>query len=40
VSAVGGTPEFVLPLSCVTTFELKDGKVVDWFHRGNYCKSR
>lgn len=38
--ATGGTPETAIPVQCTTTFELQEGKVVAWDHKGNYCKSR
>lgn len=37
--SVGGNPDVLIEASCTTTFELDQGKVVAWAHKGNYCKS-
>lgn len=37
--AVGGNPDMAIEATCTTTFELDQGKVVAWAHKGNYCKS-
>lgn len=37
--AVGGSPDLAIEAACTTTFELDQGKVVAWAHKGNYCKS-
>jgi len=36
---VGGTPGYIIGVSCVTTFEVKDGRVVAWQWRGDDCKA-
>lgn len=37
--SVGGSPDLAIEAACTTTFELDQGKVVAWAHKGNYCKS-
>lgn len=39
-SAVGGSPDLSIGLVCLTTFEVQNAKVVSWWHKGNYCKSK
>lgn len=37
---IGGTPGQNIGLSCVTTFELRNDKIVSWQWEGNDCKAR
>jgi hypothetical protein len=37
---VGGSPGYVIHRRCVTTFEVKDGRVNSWRWEGNACKLR
>lgn len=36
---VAGTPGYAMTSSCLTTFEIVDGKVVRWSHQGSDCKA-
>lgn len=36
----GGSPGMDVELSCTTTFELENSKVVSWSYRGNGCTQR
>ena len=36
-TSYGGTPAQNIQLSCETTFELQNGKVVNWSYKGNNC---
>ena len=35
----GGSPAMNIGMSCVTTFEVMNGRVVSWRYQGNDCKS-
>lgn len=37
---VGGTPGYVIGVACITTFEVKDSRVVAWQWRGDDCRAR
>jgi hypothetical protein len=37
---VGGTPGYNIGMTCTTTFELVNNKIVTWQWRGNDCKAR
>ncbi len=36
-TAYGGTPPSQIDLGCQTTFEVRNGKIVDFSYRGNDC---
>ncbi|HHM5293883.1 TPA: hypothetical protein ACRMRV_006294, partial [Pseudomonas aeruginosa] len=36
----GGSPAQNIPLSCTTTFELKNGVILSWQWQGNHCVAR
>lgn len=36
---VGGSPAYNIGMVCVTTFELKNDRIVSWQWRGNDCKA-
>lgn len=36
-TAYGGTPATQIDLACQTTFEVRNGKIVDFSYRGNDC---
>lgn len=35
-----GMPAMAIRLSCITTFELQNDRVVSWRWQGNHCKAR
>lgn len=39
-TAVGGTRPYNLMMSCKTTFEVNNGKIVSWRWEGNGCKAK
>jgi hypothetical protein len=39
-TAIGGSPDLPIELACITTFELSNGMVVNWSHKGNHCKAK
>jgi hypothetical protein len=39
-TAVGGTRPYNIQTSCKTTFEINNGKVVNWRWEGNGCKAQ
>jgi hypothetical protein len=39
-TAVGGTRPYNIHTSCKTTFEINNGKVVNWRWEGNGCKAQ
>lgn len=36
-NSYGGSPAMNVNLSCTTTFETADGKILNWSYRGNDC---
>ncbi len=39
-SSYGGSPSYNFQMTCKTTFEVKDGRVLNWKWEGNDCKSK
>ena len=39
-SPIGGTSSMNIPLSCITTFELLNNRIISYQWRGNDCKAR
>ena len=39
-TAIGGTRPYNVQMSCKTTFEIKDQKIVNWRWEGNSCKAK
>jgi hypothetical protein len=37
---IGGTAPMNIDLSCETTFEVRNDRVVSWSWKGNNCKAR
>ncbi len=37
---VGGSPAMNIGMSCATTFELDNSRIVSWSYKGNDCKAK